>query len=105
MMIRDKNNFFERVKKNHADLAWNYPEGVVGAQGEPSELRAGCSPDRGQAHSWRWTWQGELFGLFVSIIRQQKIVFFKLLRVVVEICRQHFGRLMWRRGRRFGRRS
>ena len=68
MMIRDKNNFFERVKKNHADLAWNYPEGVVGAQGEPSELRAGCSPDRGQAHSWRWTWQGELFGLFVSII-------------------------------------
>ena len=43
-------------------------EGVVGAQGKPSELRAGCSPDRGQAHSWRWTWQGELFGLFVSII-------------------------------------
>ena len=25
MMISDKNNIFERVKKNHADLAWNYP--------------------------------------------------------------------------------
>ena len=25
MMIRYKNNIFERVKKNQADLAWNYP--------------------------------------------------------------------------------
>ena len=25
MMIRYKNDIFERVKKNHADLAWNYP--------------------------------------------------------------------------------
>ena len=25
MMIKYKNNIFERVKKNHADLAWNYP--------------------------------------------------------------------------------
>ena len=25
MMIRDKNNIFERVKNFHADLAWNYP--------------------------------------------------------------------------------
>ena len=25
MIIRYKNNIFERVKKNHADLAWNYP--------------------------------------------------------------------------------
>ena len=29
MMIRDKNNIFERVENFHADLAWNYPE--VGA--------------------------------------------------------------------------
>ena len=43
-------------------------EGVVSAQGKPSQLRPGCSADRGQAHSWRRTWQGELFGLFVSII-------------------------------------
>ena len=26
MMIRDKNNIFERVENFHADLAWNYPE-------------------------------------------------------------------------------
>ena len=25
MMIKYKNNIFERVKKNHADLAWSYP--------------------------------------------------------------------------------
>ena len=42
-----------------------------GAQGETSELRAGCSADQGQAHSWRWTWQGELFGLLVSIISEK----------------------------------
>ena len=28
MMIRDKNNIFERVENFHADLAWNYPEAV-----------------------------------------------------------------------------
>ena len=27
MMIRDKNNIFERVENIHADLAWNYPGG------------------------------------------------------------------------------
>ena len=27
MMIRDKNNIFERVENFHADLAWNYPAG------------------------------------------------------------------------------
>ena len=27
MMIRYKNNIFERVKKNHAEMAWNYPPG------------------------------------------------------------------------------
>ena len=26
MMIRDKNNIFERVENFHADLAWNYPD-------------------------------------------------------------------------------
>ena len=26
MMIRDKNNIFERVENFHADLAWNYPK-------------------------------------------------------------------------------
>ena len=26
MTIRYKNNIFERVKKNHADLAWNSPD-------------------------------------------------------------------------------
>ena len=26
MMIRDKNNIFERVENFHADLAWNYPQ-------------------------------------------------------------------------------
>ena len=25
MMIRDKNNIFERVENFHADLAWNHP--------------------------------------------------------------------------------
>ena len=25
MMIRDKNNIFERVKKSLAEMAWNYP--------------------------------------------------------------------------------
>ena len=25
MTIRYKNNIFERVKKNHAEMAWNYP--------------------------------------------------------------------------------
>ena len=25
MMIRDKNDIFERVKKNHAEMTWNYP--------------------------------------------------------------------------------
>ena len=25
MMIRDKNDIFERVENFHADLAWNYP--------------------------------------------------------------------------------
>ena len=30
MMISDKNNIFERVKKNHADLAWNYPANISG---------------------------------------------------------------------------
>ena len=25
MVIRDKNNIFERVENFHADLAWNYP--------------------------------------------------------------------------------
>ena len=29
MMIRDKNNIFERVENFHADLAWNYPDGDV----------------------------------------------------------------------------
>ena len=31
MMIRDKNNIFERVENFHVDLAWNYPlvDGVV----------------------------------------------------------------------------
>ena len=28
MMIRDKNNIFERVENFHADLAWNYPEAL-----------------------------------------------------------------------------
>ena len=28
MMIRDKNNVFDKVKNNHADLAWKYP-GIV----------------------------------------------------------------------------
>ena len=28
MMIRDKNNIFERVENIHADLAWNYPDAI-----------------------------------------------------------------------------
>ena len=31
MMIRDKNNIFERVENFHADLAWNYPEEEPGS--------------------------------------------------------------------------
>ena len=27
MMIRDKNNIFERVGNFHAEMAWNYPDG------------------------------------------------------------------------------
>ena len=30
MMIRDKNNIFERVENFHADLAWNYPVTLSG---------------------------------------------------------------------------
>ena len=26
MKIRDKDNIFERVKKNHAEMAWIYPQ-------------------------------------------------------------------------------
>ena len=29
MMIRDKNNIFERVENFHADLAWNYPASQI----------------------------------------------------------------------------
>ena len=29
MMIRDKNNIFERVENFHADLAWNYPAAAL----------------------------------------------------------------------------
>ena len=29
MMIRDKNNIFERVENFHADLAWNYPAALL----------------------------------------------------------------------------
>ena len=29
MMIRDKNNIFERVENFHADLAWNYPSSFL----------------------------------------------------------------------------
>ena len=54
-----------KLKLTRLKLCSRSSEGVVSAQGEPSQLRAGCSADRRQAHSWRWTWQGELFGLFV----------------------------------------
>ena len=57
-----------KLKLTRLKLCSHFSEGVVSAQGEPSQLRAGCSADRRQAHSWRWTWQGELFGLFVRII-------------------------------------
>ena len=30
MVIRDKNNIFERVENFHADLAWNYPFVIFG---------------------------------------------------------------------------
>ena len=36
MMIRDKNNIFERVENFHADLAWNYPPLA-------SDRSAGCN--------------------------------------------------------------
>ena len=39
MKIRDKNNIFERVKKNHADLAWNYPAAKVERTHEAKEER------------------------------------------------------------------
>ena len=29
MVIRDKNNIFERVENFHADLAWNYPREIL----------------------------------------------------------------------------
>ena len=34
-----KNNIFERVKKNHADLAWNYPAAKVERTHEAKEER------------------------------------------------------------------
>ena len=34
MMIRDKNNNFERVENFHADLAWNYPAGKSASKTE-----------------------------------------------------------------------
>ena len=38
MMIRYKNNIFERVKKNHADLAGNYPETLISRFGHPNVM-------------------------------------------------------------------
>ena len=38
MMIRDKNNIFERVENFHADLAWNYPVVFCGFCNEGSPL-------------------------------------------------------------------
>ena len=39
MMIRDKNNIFERVENFHADLAWNYPAAGVERTHEAKEER------------------------------------------------------------------
>ena len=36
MMIRDKNNIFERVENFHADLAWNYPAKALWPSGGAS---------------------------------------------------------------------
>ena len=41
MMIRDKNNIFERVENFHADLAWNYPSSFCCFRG----CRCFCSFD------------------------------------------------------------
>ena len=38
MMIKYKNNIFERVKKNHADLAWNYPKKLISRFGHPNVM-------------------------------------------------------------------
>ena len=38
MMIKYKNNIFERVKKNHADLAGNYPETLISRFGHPNVM-------------------------------------------------------------------
>ena len=46
MMIRDKNNIFERVKKNHAEMAWNYPES--GSQ------MSNCILGVLEEHEYRW---------------------------------------------------
>ena len=39
MMIRDKNNIFERVENFHADLAWNYPGGLLWLFMVPGQLK------------------------------------------------------------------
>ena len=43
MVIRDKNNIFERVENFHADLAWNYPYAlcnhlIIGASAVKAEI-------------------------------------------------------------------
>ena len=38
MMIRDKNNIFERVENFHADLAWNYPDALFHQDCCPSQF-------------------------------------------------------------------
>ena len=50
MMIRDKNNIFERVENFHADLAWNYP---VAHPVHPFNSGTGHSTH----YKSRWTWQ------------------------------------------------
>ena len=39
MMIRDKNNIFERVENFHADLAWNYPSLDIAKKTQSNHLR------------------------------------------------------------------
>ena len=40
MMIRDKNNIFERVENFHADLAWNYPGEKIGRERKRDLIKA-----------------------------------------------------------------
>ena len=63
MMIRDKNNIFERVENFHADLAWNYPEDLPKLSPTPTT--------RSIQITFSHRWQGS--GTEVKLVKMKRI--------------------------------